>query len=197
MDTPSTARIGPNAIRQVAQVLHEDDESLPLRVFSTAGLRHHLDTPPEEMVDEDEVARLQQALHAVLGTTAARAVSRRAGTRTGDYLLTHRIPRRVQPILRRMPAPWAGRVLLHAIAKHSWTFAGSGTFRFSATHPVSLEIAGCPVCRHLHTREPVCDFYAATFERIFRSLVHPASHCQQLSCAAAGAKSCLFQIQWR
>lgn len=197
MDTPLTGRIGPNAILQVAQALLEHDETLPSRVFSTAGLRHHLDTPPERMVDEDEVSRLQQALHAELGTTEARAISRRAGARTGDYLLTHRIPRRIQPILRRMPASWASRVLLHAIGKHSWTFAGSGTFHFSAKYPVSLEIAGCPICRHLHADQPVCDFYAATFEQIFRSLVHPASRCRQLSCAAAGADACVFRIEWR
>ena len=44
---------------------------------------------------------------------------------------------------------------------------------------------------------PACDFYAATFERLFRVLVHPAARVTETACEACGDDACQFEIEWR
>ncbi len=40
---------------------------------------------------------------------------------------------------------------------------------------------------------PLCDYYAATFERLFRALVHPRAVVVETACEACGADAC----RWR
>jgi divinyl protochlorophyllide a 8-vinyl-reductase len=148
------------------------------------------------MVPESDVSALHAALRRALGPDAAAAVSLDAGMRTGDYLLAHRIPRAAQAVLRALPAPLAARVLARAIARHAWTFAGSGTFAFAPGRPFRLSIAGCPLCRDVRANEPVCGYYAATFERIFRALASPRARVRETACAASGAPACSFVVEW-
>lgn len=193
----TAGRIGPNAITRVA-------EALPLRigpegthaVFAAAGLLHHLHSPPQTMVDELEVQRLHASLRAHLGEDAAAAVSRDAGTRTANYLLAHRIPRAVQALLRLLPAALAARVLLAAIGRNAWTFAGSGRFRVEPGQPTRLWIHDNPLCRGLQRATPACDYYAATFEHLFRVLVHRRASVREVSCEARGDPGCCFELRW-
>lgn len=190
-------RIGPNAITRLAEALCGDiGEPATRGLFGHAGLADYLDRPPQEMVDEREVTRLHRELRDCLGSEHARRVSLDAGRKTGDYLLAHRIPQPVQWLLKRLPAPLASRVLLAAIRRHAWTFAGSGRFRARAGRPVRLEIAGNPLCRGALSAEPVCDYYAATFERLFRALVHPDARVVETACEAKGDASCVFEVRW-
>jgi divinyl protochlorophyllide a 8-vinyl-reductase len=191
------ARIGPNAITRLAEVLPgiagaEGAE----RVFAAAGLLGHWRTPPQAMVDEAEVTRLHGAMRRLLGTAAAGVAARAAGVRTADYLLAHRIPRAMQALLQRLPASMAAALLLRAIGGHAWTFAGSGAFTSQAGRPVRLAITGNPLCRGMGSAEPACDYYAATFERLFRVLVHPAARVVETACEACGADACRFEIRW-
>ena len=191
-------RIGPNAITRVAEVLRaRRGEAAAAALFGRAGLLPYLTQPPEAMVDEAEVTRLHQVLRESLGTALAKEVARDAGTRTADYLLAHRIPRPAQVVLKRLPPPLAARALLSAIRGHSWTFAGSGVFHAQAGHPVVLSITGNPMCRGATLTEPGCDFYAATFERLFRVLVHPASTVVETDCEACGDAMCRFEVRWK
>jgi divinyl protochlorophyllide a 8-vinyl-reductase len=191
-------RIGPNAITRVAEALHARlGEVAAATLFDRAGLAPYLAQPPEAMVDEAEVTRLHQVLRASLGTVLAQQVAREAGTRTADYLLAHRIPRPAQAVLKRLPPALAARALLAAILGHSWTFAGSGTFRAQAGHPVVLSIKNNPMCRGASLAEPGCDFYAATFERLFRTLVHPDARIVETHCEACGDAMCRFELHWR
>lgn len=193
----AAGRIGPNAITRVAEVLPAlAGAGAAERVFARAGLLEHLQRPPQGMVDETEVARLHATLHATLGDATARAVARAAGTATGDYLLAHRIPHAVQWVLKRLPAALAARVLLSAISRHAWTFAGSGRFAATPGRPVRLEIRANPMCRGLTAQAPACDFYAATFERLFRVLVHPAARAVETACEACGDDACRFELRW-
>lgn len=96
-----------------------------------------------------------------------------------------------------MPPPLASRALLFSIRRHTWTFAGSGQFRAVAGNPVHIEIRGCPLCRGASTAEPVCDFYAAIFERLFQTLVSPAAHAEETECEAEGGAACRFEIARR
>jgi divinyl protochlorophyllide a 8-vinyl-reductase len=190
--------IGPNAITRVAEVL-------PTRIgsratwdlFDRAGLVGHLRQPPADMVDETEVRRLHGQLRSELGPEQAAEVARAAGRRTADYLLAHRIPKLAQRLMRALPARLAARVLLHAIARNAWTFVGSGGFE--AVSPGGrrwlLRIRDNPLCRDLHTEGPACDYYAATFERLFVVLVHRGSSVRETACEAAGDDRCEFELR--
>lgn len=194
---PGAGQIGPNAITRVAEVLRVRLGGTGAReVFTRAGLAHYLASPPEHMVDEADVLRLHHTLRDLLGTGAALQVAQAAGTRTADYLLAHRIPRPVQRLLRALPAVAASPVLLAAIRRNAWTFAGSGRFTARAGFPVRLAIVDNPLCRGEHSDVPLCSFYAATFERLFQVLVHPRAQVTETACEACGDDACRFEIRW-
>lgn len=190
-------RIGPNAITRVAEVLPARVGTAVTRaLFDRAGLLRYLAAPPQAMVDEAEVRALHGVLREALGVAAAREVARAAGLRTADYLLAHRIPKPVQALLKWLPAPLAARVLLTAIRRNAWTFAGSGTFSASAGRPCRLVIRGNPLCLGVAAAEPGCDFYAGTFERLFQVLVHHGAQVVETHCEACGHDACRFEIRW-
>ena len=197
---PHAGRIGPNAITRLAEVLPPMvGSAATAALFAAAGLAHHLATPPGSMVDEADVRELHATLRRELGPTLAREAARRAGARTAVYLLGHRIPWPVQALLRALPPRWAARVLLRAISRHAWTFAGSGRFIADAGRdgaPVVLEIRGNPMCAGQHADTPACDYYAATFEALFRALVHPRARVREVACEACGDDACRFEIRW-
>lgn len=197
---PESGRIGPNAITRVAEVLPGLLGADGARaLFDAAGLAHHFDHPPEHMVSETEVARLHQVLQARLGGAVAGQVARSAGMKTAAYLLARRIPRPVQQLLKLLPARLAARVLLRAIARHAWTFAGSGRFHAEAGAVCVLTIHDNPMCRGVHdASQPhaACGFYAAVFERLFQVLVHPATQATETHCEARGDGVCRFELRW-
>lgn len=193
----SAGRIGPNAITRVAEVLPALlGEAGTRALFEAAGLGGYLSRPPEGMVDETEVARLHRVLRQQLGHAVAGQVARSAGMRTADYLLARRIPKPVQWLLKRLPATLAARVLLRAIGRHAWTFAGSGQFHAVAGRPCVLTIHDNPLCRGVASAQPACDFYSATFERLFQVLVHPAVQVVETQCEARGDPVCRFELRW-
>jgi divinyl protochlorophyllide a 8-vinyl-reductase len=195
--TARPGQVGPNAITRVAEALRSHrGERLCREVFSRAGLAHHLETPPTTMVDEADVAALQAALRDTLGPAHAARIAREAGKLTGDYLLAHRIPTPVQWLVRALPARLGARLLLGSIARHGWTFAGSGRMRITAGNPARLEIEGCPLCRGARSPHPVCDLYAVTLERLFHRLVDPTTVVREIQCEAMGAPACTFAIAW-
>lgn len=192
------AKIGPNAVTRMAEALRAlHGEAVAARVFSAAALDGMLRDPPVQMVDEEAVSRLHRCAHAALGMAAAAAVARTAGARTADYLLAHRIPRAAQRALRWLPAPLAARALVAAIARHAWTFAGSGRFEARWMRSgVRLSVADCPLCRRIAAGDPACDFYGATFERLFGTLVRPGATVQEVECQACGGAACVFEVRW-
>jgi divinyl protochlorophyllide a 8-vinyl-reductase len=191
------ARIGPNAVTQVAAVLVRDHgQAFTVGLFAQAGIARHLAEPPRQMIDEAEVVRLHRVLRAELGVPEARRVGACAGRGTGDYLLAHRIPGPVQTVLKRLPATLAARVLLAAIRRHAWTFAGAGSFDAAPGAPWRLVIRNGPIARGDAGGEPLCDFYAATFERLFGALAHPRARVVETQCSAQGAPACVFEVRW-
>jgi divinyl protochlorophyllide a 8-vinyl-reductase len=196
----AVSRIGPNAILQTMAVLQAAlGVAGCAALMQRAGLQAHVVDPPQQMVDERDVVALHRALRAELGVARARALSHAAGLATGDYLLAHRIPRLARLLLPRLPAAWASRALLSAIGAHAWTFCGSGVFSVQharAGQPLRLTIAGCATSRAALADEPLCDYYAATFERLFGVLVHPRTLVREVACAAMGAPACVFEVDW-
>lgn len=162
-------RVGPNAIIRMAEALDElEGRETCARIFAAAGLSPYLAALPTDMVDEHEVAALYRATWLGLTPDRAALVARDAGRRTGDYLLENRIPKLAQRVLTFLPRGIALRILLGAIGRHAWTFAGSGEFSYELGGEPSIRIQRSPLCLNLRMSEPVCDYFAATFERIFR-----------------------------
>ncbi len=186
------ARIGPNAILQLVPVLDRAcGRATRDRLLAAGGFTSVPDA--SAMVDECAVADVHQALRAALPGQAA-ALGWAAGTRTGDYIRINRIPRPAQAVLRALPRTLATRLLARAIAKHAWTFAGSGRFAIVGHRPLTVEIADNPVVRGERAAAPVCHWHAAVFERLFRTLVDPDLRCREVACCAAGAPACRFVI---
>lgn len=199
-DVGRSGRIGPNAIVRMGQALSAARGSaFAESLFTDAGLRAHWRQPPEDMVHEDEVRALYRALRAALPVEEGQAVARAAGCATADYLLAHRIPGPVQRLLRLLPAHWAARGLLMAIQRHAWTFAGSGhvrTIALALGRLAVVEIRNNPLCRDVVSAVPACDYYAATFERLFQRLVHARATVHETACEASGDPLCRFELRW-
>ncbi len=191
-------RIGPNAILQVFTVLEEKAGAGKRDAIARyAGLSRYLLKTPSSMVAENEVVQLHKAVRQALPTTQADDVLREAGSRTALYILEHRIPKIVKSVLKRMPARIAGRALLHAIARHAWTFAGSGTFRFEGGYPARIELADCPACFQVYGPGEECVYYTATMEGLFRALAHPnACVLEQLRPDSDG-RTRHFRLVWQ
>jgi divinyl protochlorophyllide a 8-vinyl-reductase len=198
-----SGQIGPNAITRVAEAMRASlGEQATAELFGSIQLQSYLARPPQAMVPQDEVGRLQARLRAAHGPELARRIGRDAGGRTGDYLLAHRIPRPAQFVLRCLPSAMAARILVRAIGRHAWTFAGSGTFSFSLARTdrsgpaLRLSIESCPLCSRIRADAPACDYFAATFERIFTRLVSARTSVVETACQANGAPRCVFEVRW-
>ncbi|MBI3790877.1 MAG: bacteriochlorophyll 4-vinyl reductase [Gemmatimonadetes bacterium] len=186
--------IGPNSILQLVDVLRTalgDATAERLLKRATGRTFDHL---PTAMIDEREPNRLVREVIGAVGAEDARRYLRDAGTRTGDYLLAHRIPRVAQWVMRLLPRAHGRRLLLGAMARHAWTFAGSGTFRIVPGTLPTLEIAGCPMCHGFRVGAPMCDYYAATFERLLQVIIDPQVVVREVACEAVGDAACRFVL---
>ncbi len=192
MTAGGEARIGPNAILQLVPVL-DDRLGVDSReaLCRDAGIVELPDG--NSMVDEAPIARLHQAMRREAPALAPE-LARRAGVATGDYILAHRIPGFAKVVLRLLPQRFSAPLLARAIEKHAWTFAGSGAFRIASMNPMVFEIVDNPVVRGELATDPVCDWHAAVFERLFRRLVSDDYRAFETKCAAAGGDCCRFEL---
>jgi len=163
-------------------------------ILGACKLEAYASELPREMVPESEVTALYETLRERLDREVARAIARDAGHRTAAYVLTNRIPNFAQGLLPALPRPLGRRGLMLAIRANAWTFAGSAQIRMRFTAPASISLKGCPICRNARERQPACEYYSATFEHLFRTLVDPAHRVQEIACQAEGAPACVFQI---
>ena len=186
----SGARIGPNAVLQHLPVL---DAALGERMRGALMHRAGVAVPPEGcgMLPESEVIPLHRAVWLFL-PDKAESLQRAAGLAVGDYILANRIPRLAQALIRALPAGLGARLLSAAIAKHAWTFAGSGVFSIVRHHPLTFAIARNPLA--VGPPHPSCHWHAAVFERLFQRLVWPQALVIETACCAAGDAACLFRI---
>ena len=191
MEAEAEPRVGPNAITQVAAALRaEGGEAEARRVFAAAGLLPLLETPPAAMTRQSAAAALHIALREALPEAEADRIAAEAGRRTGDYLLANRIPRPAQWLLRLMPPRLAAPILLKAIAKNAWTFAGSGKVETRWDGRVAtVRILDNPLAT------PGCPWHRAVFERLFRALVSERTEVTHPACCARGAVFCTYEIR--
>jgi divinyl protochlorophyllide a 8-vinyl-reductase len=195
MQTAAAGRIGPNAVTRLAEALAKAGDGAAERVFASAGLLRHLAQPPVEMVPDEDVADLHAALRRELGLQRAAAIADRAGRLTADYLLAFRIPALARRLLGLLPSSLALALLLRAIGRHAWTFAGRGRFGWRREgRTFVLSLAGGPVSRDAAAEAPVCAYYAATFERIFEVILRRPVRVVETACEATGAPACEFTV---
>jgi divinyl protochlorophyllide a 8-vinyl-reductase len=192
-----SGRIGPNAIIRLREVMLEEMGPGPTaRLLRDAGLSRYVDTLPDHMVEEAEVVALHGTLRRSLPKVQSARLAFQAGVRTADYLLAHRIPKTVQRLLKLLPASLASRLLLAAIGRHAWTFAGTGRFTVEDTCPAVVSIADCPTSRGLFGDRPQGEFYSGTFQRLFQVLVHSDARVSQTHCESIGDPCSRWQIRW-
>jgi divinyl protochlorophyllide a 8-vinyl-reductase len=194
---PEQALIGPNAVIQLAIALRSAGLGHVARdIFAEAAAEEWLERPPTAMVDEIRVARIHQALREKLTNRKAKAVLTAAGELTADYLLAHRIPKAFKWLLSWLPIRVGERLFLVAIRRHAWTFVGSGKFEARVGTPTILEITGNPFCEREKRTEPVCDWHAAVFQRLFAEVISPSAHVREVACEARGDACCRFALCW-
>lgn len=197
MDAAHQGRIGPNAVIRLAEALDAlEGRAVTTRLFKLAGLEHYVAAPPSAMVREEEVTVLHRHCRKELDRQRAASVSWIAGLRTADYLLKHRIPQPVQRLLKLLPGRLAAFILLKAIERNAWTFAGSSRFTWRWGRIISLAFEDCPLCRGETAPAPCCHYYAAVFERLFRELIVGCATVTETECIAAGGTACRFEIHW-
>ncbi len=182
-------KVGPNAAIQLAEALTARlDGEATVALFEEAGLAAWAAEPPGEMIDEAAAARLFRLLFRRHDATTAAAIAADAGRRTADYVLANRIPRPARLLLPILPAVIAGPLLLRAIARHAWTFAGSGCVTIDTSHPWRIEIAENPLAM------PGCVWHVAVFRGVVAQLVAPRAKVRHLHCCRDGASACRFEI---
>lgn len=190
------ARIGPNAVTRLAEAL--DARRGPVRareVFARAGLPDLLKHPPERMVAEETVAALHRAMRCLLPPDEARRVAADAGRRTAGYLLAHRIPRIMRVALPMLPRPVAARILLGAIARHAWTFVGSGRFEVLGGFVPRFAVHGGALLRD-EAADAARAYLAATFEGLFQALTGRSARVGSRAAASADGPALHFDLSW-
>ncbi|MFN3294235.1 MAG: bacteriochlorophyll 4-vinyl reductase [Gemmobacter sp.] len=193
MNAPARNRIGPNAILQHLPVL--DAAIGPRMRHALLHLAEVAEPPPDSgMIPQEDVARFHRFVRLYL-PDKAEAVQHAAGLGTADYILAHRIPRPAQALIRALPRPLGARLLAAAIAKHAWTFAGTGTFRIAARRPLTFEIGRNPLA--VPARAPGCTWHAAVFAGLFGALVWPGVTVVETACCGCGDRVCRFELHPR
>jgi len=189
--TPAVrGRIGPNSVIQLAAALcAAGGETAAQNLFGRLGFSDLLGQPPTDMIDEHIPAALFDALWRHHGPQPARSIAADAGRRTADYVLQNRIPRVAQAVLRTLPARLAAPVLLKAIEKNAWTFAGSGTCRTRSGRICRIEVEDNPLVM------PGCAWHSAVFERLFRELVSARTEVRCVEDGCKGDRVCRFTLE--
>ena len=183
--------VGPNAVIRTGLALTALAGRAAARaVYLRAGRPDWLDAPPTAMTPQDDAAALFAALRAERPGDW-RAVAALSGRMTADYLLANRIPALARLALRAAPPRLAARLLVAAIGRNAWTFAGSGGFEAAAGDPTVLRIAANPLA------QPGCPWHVAVFETLFRRLVSAQARVSHPACCGRGDAACVFHVALR
>ncbi|MFN3385789.1 MAG: bacteriochlorophyll 4-vinyl reductase [Candidatus Thermochlorobacter sp.] len=160
------AKMGPNGIIQTFNAIASQfGENAAQQALLTAGLQKYIAERPHEMVDEREFHRLVHSVCEHFDEDARNAILLNAGERTAHYLLQARIPKLFQLLLKGLPTRWAAKLLLWSIAKHAWTFAGSGEFSYQVHSGIEATI----LVRE-STHYEVALFFGGALQTLFQTL---------------------------
>ena len=182
--------VGPNAVLQLnAPLRAAGGDPLLEDVFRQAELLQYLATPPVVMVPQEQARRLFGAVREVLGPETGDDVLREAGKGTAAYVMANRIPVAIRSLLRLLPPRPSATLLLAAIERHAWTFAGSGRCSVHRVGPTAtLEIEHNPLAT------PGCAWHEGVLEHLFRQLVSNKTDLRHDDCEARGGECCRFEL---
>ena len=162
-------KIGPNSIIQLGRTLIDSvGYETASSIYATAGITDLLGHPPAEMVEESTVIRLFRAVEQKLPCREAQHLLQEAGNRTGQYILKNRIPAVARYLLPILPRRMALAILLKAMKRNAWTFAGSGHFRYELEPRICMEIENNPLVLTFG-----CPWHTAVFNTLIGALVRP------------------------
>ena len=190
-DAYACARIGPNAILQLAAPVRTVLGAGTMDAILTAA---HVAMPAgDEMIPETHVARVHETLWRMY-PDQAREISIRAGKGTAGYIRRHRIPIPARIALRLMPRRLGERMLTRAIVAHAWTFCGSGM--------LAVKVEGAEVHFTLENNplaasdvDHPCHWHAAVFAELFSVVLGGAYYCTEVSCRGCGGLRCHFVLR--
>lgn len=195
-EVATEARIGPNSIIQtVAAARAQYGDETVADWLRRTGRGHLLDAMPDHMLPESEFGDLIADLRFWLGLSAVADVLAQSGDLTAQYVATHRVPVPIRWLLPRLPVGLALRLFLPAIARHAWTFAGSGRFGYTLQPAWRLTLADSVEARGVRATEPVCAYYRAAFEGLLRRVVCDRLRVHEVACRAMGASRCEFAVE--
>ncbi|MCU0829994.1 MAG: bacteriochlorophyll 4-vinyl reductase [Rhizobiaceae bacterium] len=194
-DHTAIHRVGPNAIIQTRAALDAlCGIGARCLIFNAAGLQAWQADDPADMVPADIINQLNSEIGRGLPMAQAQAVMREAGRRTGDYILANRIPAAAQAVLTRLPRRIALRLLLKAVTRNAWTFAGSARVTSGMKGNAGwIAIEGNPICLGRSGFDH-CHWHEAVFMRLFEALVSPHVMVRETACMGSGAPACRFEI---
>lgn len=185
-------KVGPNAIIQTREAL---DALCGIAgraaIFGHARLGALRDDGTRDLVDVGQVNALNQTIGQRLQPLVAHAVLRRAGELTGAYILENRIPNPAHRLLKTLPRAIAQRLLMKAIARNAWTFAGQARVETGADW---ILIHANPICQGGHGFSR-CEWHVAVFLRLFQTLVDPRIRICETHCTGHGSEGCRFTVQ--
>ncbi|MGD8956360.1 MAG: bacteriochlorophyll 4-vinyl reductase [Chromatiaceae bacterium] len=189
---PAADRVGPNAIIQTREALDAlCGIARRTAIFEHAGLSGLGDDRLRHLIDVGHVNALNEAIGQRLRPLAAHAVLRCAGELTGAYVLENRIPGPAQRLLKALPGPIAQRLLMKAIAKNAWTFAGQAHVQTGADW---ILIPANPICQGGRGFSR-CEWHVAVFLRLFQTLVGRRVRVSETHCTGRGSEGCRFTVQ--
>ncbi|MEL7257577.1 MAG: bacteriochlorophyll 4-vinyl reductase [Pseudomonadota bacterium] len=190
MDDLVQPRIGSDAVLQTLNALSDiGGDILAQKVVEAAGLRYMLDQKLQDMVPQNMFLALVQAIEDALPKSQVDLVAVSSGRKTGGVLLEQYIPDMAQKLLHTLPSPVAGPLLLQALERHAWTFAGSANVCHQAGPPLQFVIENNPMAIW------GCLWQCALLETVFRSLISPDARVWHMACCADHKSSCVYMIE--
>lgn len=187
-------RVGPNAIIQTGMALEaRHGKGLREAVFADAGLGWIGSRDPTRMVRAQAVVALNSAVRRHLSADDAERVMWEAGVATARYILQHRIPPLAQKLLGKLPAKLGLALLLRAIGRHAWTFAGAATVRVGANW---IRIDDNPVCLG-RSGFSGCVWHRAVFATLIETIIGRDVSVVETHCLSRGDDCCRFAFRLR
>ncbi|MEO1747978.1 MAG: bacteriochlorophyll 4-vinyl reductase [Pseudomonadota bacterium] len=184
--------VGPNAIIQtLASVGSLTGTENVAPIMRRAFLLEPLDGW-DEMVPVEQVNGLNKAVLDTLGADQAATILHESGRRTGRYIIENRIPPLIKRLLGSLPRRLASRLLLQAIRKNAWTFAGKAR----------VESGGNWICIHENplclgrTGYGGCVWHESVFQTLFQRIVGSEVHVHETRCMGRGDAYCRFELSF-
>lgn len=185
-------RVGPNAIIQTGRAL-DRLHGMAVRdaVFGDAGLGWMGRREPGGMVRAEAVVALNAAVLRRLAVHDAERVMWQAGAETARYILDHRIPRMAQRLIGLLPGRLGLALLLRAIARHGWTFAGAAHVGAGSNW---ICINNNPLCLG-RSGYAGCTWHKAVFTTLIEVIIGREALVHETHCLSRGDDFCRFQIE--